>query len=103
MDTTEKLHEFLLSKGFRHNTGDDTYSKHLSGTFYLEVGSDLTLHIVCEADASETGIEQVRIDFYIIGELLVIERALCDTLAKMNDERLSANLNAAMTMLKRIP
>ena len=103
MDIRKELHGLLLSVGFKHNTGDDTYSQPLSGTISLEVGSDLTLHIVCCADASETGVEQARIDFDRLATLLVVERALCDTLAKMNEEKLSANLGAAMKMLEKRP
>lgn len=103
MDIRKQLHELLLAAGFKHNTGDDTYSQHLSGTFSLEVGSDLTLHIVCCADASETGVEHAQLGFDNISLMLVVERTLCDILAKMNEERLSANLNAAMKMLERIP
>lgn len=97
MSIEKTLSEF----GFRHNKGDGTYSKPISDTFFLEVSSDMALHLICDAEGTETGIAHMQVDVdmtYLISAISVVVR---DEKWRMEVEALKANNAALMQMLEK--
>lgn len=101
MSTEKSLHDWLTSYGFTHRKNDNSYTKALSGAFSVEIDKHLSLVVLCNAEASLTGVEYFEVDFDTLTYLLVLERGLSNLRKHMKATALDNNVNALLKMANR--
>jgi hypothetical protein len=101
MSAEQSLHDWLISYGFTHRKSDNSYTKAISGTFSVEIDKHLSLVVLCNAEASLTGVEYFEVDFDTLTYLLVLERGLSNLRKHMKVTALENNVNALLKMTSK--
>jgi len=87
--------------GFRHNKGDNTFTRAISEHFSLEVSPSLVLHLICDCEESLTGTECFELGtgytivFHTISSVLVEERL------RQAESAYSNNINALLKITSK--
>lgn len=101
MNREQHLHDWLTFFGFTHRKNDNSYTKALSGAFSVEIDKDLSLVVLCNAEASLTGVEYFEADFDTLMSLVVIERELSNVRRHLKVSALENNVNALLKMTSK--
>jgi len=92
-----ELKTALLGLGFKHNKGDNTYTRHFCGHFSLEVSPDMELHLICDSEGSVTGIESMGLGAW---ETTILNDVTVMLLCKRNAQLQSTHKNNINALLK---
>ena len=102
MSREQNLHDWLTCVfGFTHRKNDNSYTKALSGAFSVEIDKYLSLVVLCNAEASLTGVEYFELDFDTLSHLLVLERGLSNARRHLKVSALENNVNALLKMASK--